>query len=235
MPPTVMVGTPAALAAAVRERFTAGARRAIAQRGCCTCAVPGGSVAATILPHLVTADVAWPRVHFFWVDERAVPIAAAESNFGAAQAWLSQLPVPGPVLHRMEADAMDVPAAAARYAETLGELAGRPPRLDLVLLGAGPDGHVASLFPGRAGLRADSPWVIAVDDAPKPPARRVTLTLPVLAAAAEILVVAMGEGKAAAIAAALRGEATGQPLAMLLGAAPERVAFYLDPPAAGLP
>jgi 6-phosphogluconolactonase len=124
------------------------------------------------------------------------------------------------------------PARAARdYAAALRDALGDPPRLDLALLGVGADGHVASLFPGHRLLRAWDRDVATLDDAPKPPARRMTLTLKSLTAARRILVFATGSAKSAAISDAVGNEDSELPLALaMLGSAP--VTFLLDPEAA---
>jgi 6-phosphogluconolactonase len=230
----VIVDRVAALTALVVQRFEACGTAAGARRGFFACALPGGSVAETILPHLATAGLDWPRVHIFWVDERAVPPVHADSNFGSGRDWLDRLPAPGPQVHRIEAEVGDLEAAAARYASTLATLLGQPPRLDFVLLGVGADGHVASLFPDHPALQETSRWVTAILDAPKPPPRRVSLTLPALAAASEIAVVALGTSKAEPIRSALHDPEPGQPLGRLIRAAGDRVTLFLDPAAAGL-
>jgi 6-phosphogluconolactonase len=132
----------------------------------------------------------------------------------------------------MEGEAGDLAAAAAAYADELEQLLGSPPRLDLALLGVGPDGHVCSLFPGHPLLREDRRWAAALDDAPKPPPGRLTLTLPTLAAARLVVVVALGAAKAPAVREAL--ERPGSPLPLsLVAARARRVLFLLDGTAAG--
>jgi len=110
---------------------------------------------------------------------------------------------------------------------------GTPPRLDIALLGTGEDGHICSLFPAHALLREERLWVAAIADAPKPPPRRLTLTLPSLAAAELVVVAALGEAKARAIREALEGAASSSPLAMVTRRA-RATLFLLDPPAASL-
>ena len=108
---------------------------------------------------------------------------------------------------------------------------GRPPRLDLLWLGVGADGHVASLFPGHPLLAERRRFVAAVVDSPKPPPRRLTLTLPAIAAARCLVVTALGESKAAAVGAALGEAGSGLPLALALAAA-DQAWLLLDPDAA---
>jgi 6-phosphogluconolactonase len=174
-----------------------------------TIAVPGGSV-TELFPRLARARLDWPRVHLFWVDERAVPPTHAESNFGAARALIAT----GAQVHRMEAEREDADRAAADYEGALRAAA--PDGLDFVLLGVGPDGHVASLFPGHALLAAREKWVAVVDDAPKPPPRRMTLTLPVLLAARTVVVMALSAGKAGLVRGALTDPTSMLPVALVM-------------------
>ncbi|GJP38796.1 hypothetical protein CLOM_g23206 [Closterium sp. NIES-68] len=156
----------------------------------------------------VAARCDWSRWHVFWVDERAVPLTHPDSNYLLAHAhWLSKVPIPVANIHTLD-DSLPVEAAAEAYEGDLrrcveqGVLLMHPdtpfPRFDFILLGVGPDGHVASLFPSHPLLSPASPsphWCRPLSDSPKPPPARITLTLPVLLAAAVVAVVAMGEGK----------------------------------------
>jgi 6-phosphogluconolactonase len=208
------------------------AAEAMAARSSCAIALSGGSIAPALFPRLAQARVDWSRTDFFWVDERAVAPDHADSNYGAARGlWLEPASVPAARVHRMPADGPDLAAAAALYERQLAACLGIPPRLDLALMGVGPDGHVASLFPGHALLHETARWVAAVEDAPKPPPRRLTLTLPVLAASRHVVVAAFGPEKAEAIREALEAPASSLPLAVLLRRA-ERSTVLLDPAAA---
>jgi len=210
-------GDPDAVIAAVAADFEAEYARAIADHGRMLVAVPGGSVAVHVLPALAALPLDWARSEVFWVDERAVPRDDPESNFALADAlWLRPARVPRERIHGMPADAADLHAAALLYSRELDRVLGRPGRFDVVLLGVGPDGHVASLFPGHEVLRENREAVVAIEDAPKAPPRRLTLTLPVLCAAARVVVVAFGESKAPAIARALAGEEPATPLGLVL-------------------
>jgi 6-phosphogluconolactonase len=142
-------------------------------------------------------DFAWHKTHVYWSDERAVPPTDEQSNYGMAdESLLCGVPLSPAQVHRMPGDADDLEAAARAYAATLAhELAPTdhaPPTLDLIWLGVGDDGHTASLFPGSPLLRVRDRWVAAVTDAPKPPPRRLTLTLPVIDAARRVAFVATG-------------------------------------------
>ena len=231
MSPEVIVDTPEALASLFAHRFESMARSAIATHGRFACALPGGSVANAFFPPLVGAAVDWGQVEFFWGDERAVPPAHPEANYSLARRlWLDHIPLDPGRVHRIRGEEPDLEAVAADYAQELtGILGGRP--LDLVLLGMGPDGHVGSLFPAHPALRESSRWVVAVRDSPKPPPRRITLTLVPLTGAALVCVVAFGSEKAGAVRDAIESEWSGLPVALAARAA-ARALFLLDPNAA---
>jgi 6-phosphogluconolactonase len=207
------------LAARLATWIESASRASIAERGTFSMAIPGGSAAERLLPALVEAPIDWNRVSVFWVDERRVPLEHPDSNFRIAkEVWLDRSKVSPGRVHPMLGEASD-------YAKLL------PARLDLVLLGVGADGHVASLFPGHRLLKAWDRDVAVLDDAPKPPARRMTLTLRAITRARRVLVFAAGAEKSAAIADALNNEDSELPLALaMLGDGP--VSFLLDPAAA---
>ena len=208
------------------------ARHAIAQRGSFSMAVPGGSAAEVLLPALNSASVDWSKVSVFWVDERMVSPDDADSNFRLAKmVWLDEVPIPAEQIHRMQGETAQPGEAAAAYTRVLRQKLGEPATFDLVLLGVGPDGHVASLFPGHRLLRAWDRDVAVISDAPKPPPRRMTLTLRAITAARKIVVYATGAAKAEAILDALRNEDSELPVALAtLGDA--AVTFLLDAEAA---
>ena len=166
-------------------------------------------------------------VEMFWGDERAVPADHPESNFSLADALLlTRVPIDRARVHRMPADATDLEAAARAYEAELVRVLGDPPRFDIVLLGVGPDGHVCSLFPGHRALSEASRRVLAVTDSPKPPPRRLTLTLPALEGA-DIYIAAFGAAKADVIREALGTPASLLPVARAARAGRSAV-FLLD-------
>lgn len=215
---------------------------ALRDRGRFAIALPGGSVAQTFLPRLSRAGVDWKRADFFWGDERAVPPDHADSNFGLAQSlWLRAARLPAERIHRMRAEAPasqagpgspDLDAAAQAYESDMERALGSPPVLDLALLGVGPDGHVCSLFPGHSLLEEGQRFVAAITNSPKPPARRLTLTLPALFSARLVVVAAFGEAKAAVMREALEDAASRLPVALALRGAKQALVL-LDPAAAG--
>ncbi|QWW20540.1 6-phosphogluconolactonase [Schaalia sp. 19OD2882] len=173
-------------------------------------AVAGGFVATTVLPHLLShVDlVDWTRVRIWWVDERFVPAGSPERNDEEAGRCaldalpgLATAPMPTDRGQKLEAARKDFLALWQR------EMVGR--RLDLTVLGMGPDGHVASLFPGHPWTRmgASAPEVLAVEDSPKPPRQRLTLSMPVLLGSRHLWLAAAGAAKAPVLARALSGAA----------------------------
>lgn len=206
--------------------FEAEGKRALAARGTFTVALPGGSVASAFFPRLALLSFDWTLTEFFWTDERAVPPSDPESNYAAARSlWFEPAGVPDARIHRMPAEKADLVSAAQEYAEELKAFAGDPPCLDFVLLGVGSDGHVASLFPGRPMFGND--LVAAVVDAPKPPPRRMTLTLPVLTGARRVVAAALGRSKGRAIHDALEHHQSMLPVALVLRRSP-RPLLLLD-------
>ena len=178
-------------------------------------ALTGGTIAVAIhreaarlaTEHVSRLDgcaVDWTRVAFWWGDERFVAPDSADRNaLAARQDFLDVVGVPAEHVHEMPstASAEDVSAGAASYAgELRAEGAGE---FDLVMLGIGPDAHVASLFPGSPQLEFVDDIAVGVTGSPKPPPERITLTLPALNRAREVWFVASGAEKAAAVAAAI--------------------------------
>lgn len=213
-----------AFADAVTRTVTAGRRF--------RCAVPGGSVATTVFPRLAHLPLPWSLIDVFLADERLVAPDHPASNARAVrQHWLDHLGAVRPVFHPMATTGLAADQAASIASAALCQVAGTPPRLDLIVLGVGPDGHVASLFPGRAWCDSLE-WVLAVHDAPKPPPDRLSLGLATLSAAREIWLVAFGAEKAAAIAEARALPPSPLPVAVVARSGP-RVRWFLDRAASG--
>ncbi len=175
----------------------------------------GGTVAAKLHRAVASSsargEVDWSRVDFWFGDERFVPADDADRNAGqAAEALLDHLPVDPSRVHEMPASdgkyGDDVDAAAAGYAQELREAAvdGDTPVFDVVMLGVGPDGHCASLFPSHPALKDDRP-AIPVRDSPKPPPTRISLSIGPLRRAREVWFVASGAEKAEAVRNAVTG------------------------------
>ena len=215
---------------------------AVERRGRFTLAVSGGSVSEIVGEALVSESArsaVWDAWHVFWVDERCVPSAHADSNFGAAErSWLVRIPIPRRQIYPMDGE-REPKTAARAYESMLAEVAStsteqEAPRLDLILLGIGEDGHIASLFPGHTALNEHNRWVTTVTDAPKPPPARITLTLPVLNHARHIAFIAIGANKAAIVRRVLEPETKQQPPvpAQLIDASRVDVEWHLDSEAA---
>ncbi|GCD99521.1 6-phosphogluconolactonase [Embleya hyalina] len=162
----------------------------------------------SLTPTLGAID--FDRLHVWWGDERFLPAGHPDRNeTQAREALLDTIPVPPELVHPMPAgdgpDGDDVEAAAARYAAELAAAAPEGalvPTFTLAMFGVGPDTHVASLFPGFAATEETGRTVVAVREAPKPPPTRITLTFPAIRAAHEVWLLAAGEDKADAVAAA---------------------------------
>lgn len=232
--PRLFVATVPELAREFARRAVEAGARAIGARGRFVLAIPGGSVATAFVPVLAAAPIDWRHVDLFWCDERCAAVDSPESNYGLAQAlWLGTTPPGSPRVHRLSGEMPDPDQAAADSDREMELLLGAPPVLDLVLLGVGEDGHVASLFPGHSALEESARWVIAIDDAPKPPACRLTLTLPVLAHARAVCVAAFGASKSETMRAALEDPNSPLPVARVLRHSAEPTVF-LDPAASSL-
>ena len=149
----------------------------------------------------------WSSVNVFWSDERAVPLDHEDSNYRMAREALQHLPIPKENIHPMFGPAPDLDAAARLYERVIhSTVPGTPPRFDVVLLGLGPDGHTASLFPHSPAFGADG-LVTATPEAPlNPHVQRLTFTFRLINAAAEVILLAAGEDKAEIVQRVLEGE-----------------------------
>lgn len=203
-----------ALVAAAAEHVVRAANEAIGRAGRFSIALSGGATPRPLYELLGSADCAgrvdWAKVHVFWGDERAVGPDAKESNYRMAkEALLDRVHVPVANVHRIEGE-LPPEVAAAAYERTLHEFfsgagaRGLAASFDLLLLGLGPDGHVASLFPGTAPVHETERWVLP-NRSPLPPAERVTLTGPVLNRSQQVLFLVAGADKAARVVEVLYG------------------------------
>jgi 6-phosphogluconolactonase len=182
------------------------ARAAVAARGDCSLALSGGRTPWVMLKELaVDKSVPWQQLKIFQVDERVAPADSPDRNLMHLRETLASAPLPPDNLYPMPVEETDV-SAAAGYARTLEALAGKPPVLDLVHLGLGPDGHTASLVPDDPVLDVTDAWV-AITGAYQQH-RRMTLTYPVLNRARAILFVVTGEEKADALLRLFRRDPT---------------------------
>lgn len=203
---------------AAAEHFVATARSAIAKRGVFFVALAGGSTPKGLYQKLATSpyieQIDWARVQIFFGDERCVPATHDDSNFKMARlAMLDHLPIPPENVHRMPTESGDADEVARRYAETIKSVLQESP-FDLVLLGLGPDGHIASLFPETAALEVTDSLTTSLF-VEKFQSWRVTLTYPVINAARQVIVFIAGEAKAEIVRDITTEAVTGLPVQRL--------------------
>ncbi len=199
------------VARAVARRFAEMARACVSERGSFSVALAGGTTPKRVYELLadeeLRGEVPWEGVHVFFGDERCVPPDHADSNYRMAhEALLARVPVPEKNIHRMRGEG-DAVAGARLYEDELRAFFSDAewPRLDLVMLGMGDDGHTASLFPGTTALGEQRAWVVA-NWVEKFETWRVTLTAPAINHARHVFFVVTGAGKAARLAEILKGE-----------------------------
>lgn len=210
---------------------------AVTANGRCAIALSGGSTPIPLHRRLATAyreSIPWGRLHVFWGDERYVPHTDPKSNYRMArETLLDRVPVPAAQIHPMPTHFSDPQEAAVDYERTLRQaMPGVVPSIDLAIMGMGSDGHTASLFPHAPALTEADRWVLATDG-PQDSPTRLTLTIPVFAAAPALYFLVAGADKAEPIARVLSetGDPDRYPAAALQRAAPHAV-WWLDAPAA---
>ncbi|OIV98040.1 hypothetical protein TanjilG_12271 [Lupinus angustifolius] len=214
------------------------------ERGAFTVTLSGGSL-ITHLRKLLEAPyfdtLEWSKWHVFWLDERVVPKTHDDSNYKLAyDGFLSKVPIPPGNVYAIN-DTLSAEGAADDYETRIRHLVKNNviasssngfPKFDLQLLGMGPDGHVASLFPGHSLVNEDKKWVAFIKDSPKPPPERITLTFPVINSSAYAVLVVTGAGKADAVHSALRGSETSEKLPVALVSPEDELKWFLDKAAA---
>jgi len=205
------------------------------------CVALSGGKTPQLLYRLLASDeyrtqIDWAKVHLFWGDERPVPPESPESNYGMAwRELIVRVPIPLGNVHRMEAERPNIGRAAQEYEDLLRQCleldAAGWPRLHLVLLGMGTDGHTASLFPGARKLSNTLRWV-STPLLPKLATRRMTLTLPVINAAHNVTFLVVGNDKADILRTVLDGLADPPLPAQLVTVPSGRRLFFIDRAAA---
>lgn len=188
-------------------------------------AIPGGRTPGPVLEALAKRlpDGIRKKLHLLWLDERCVPLDHADRNDSATlAAWKRGGELPAHV-HAMAAESKNLEDVCSNYAKILSEELGDKP-IDVCLIGIGEDGHLASLFPNHHGLKNESP-VFSVDDSPKPPPRRITLSLGTINRARHRLVIALGEAKGDIYRRQLKGADPSIPASLLKR---ENTLWYLD-------
>ncbi len=231
----------AALAEEAAKRFVAMVVTARRDKQSHTVALSGGTTPRAFYTRLASApydaQVDWSRIDFYFGDERGVPPDHPDSTYRLAHDTLFRPNrIAAGQIHRMRGEMEDLSAAAELYTTELTAVVDEGlPRFDLVLLGLGPDGHTASLFPNNRALHEHVRWVVSIDDAPKPPPRRLTLTVPVLNHAKQVIFLVAGADKARAVREVLRGDAPADDYpAKLIQPGAGRVLWVLDEEAASL-
>jgi len=201
-----------ALSRAAADEVVRVARAAVTARGACAIALSGGSTPTRLFDVLAQrgrAAAPWDHIELWWVDERTVAPEHPDSNYGIARAHLIEPLALDPArVHRMVGERTDPAAAARDYEGALTAALGAPPVFDLVLLGMGPDGHTASLFPGSPALAERAQFVVAnpvVSPLVRGTATRITLTASTLCAARHARFLVAGADKAPTLAAVLAG------------------------------
>ncbi len=231
-----------ALSRAAAERWVTLCAQAIAARGAFHAALSGGTTPRRLYERLASkvfsSRIDWGKVHVYFSDERCVPRDHVDSNYRmASEALLNHVPIPPPQIHAIEADLAYVRERAAAYARVLRAHAPRAydgaVQLDLMLLGMGPDGHVASLFPAGGAALHDKRLAVAVY-AQSQSAWRISVTFPVINQARHIQLLVAGEGKAETLRQVFAppSGATALPVQMIKPA--HEMEWYLDKAAAAL-
>lgn len=200
-----------ALNQAAAEEIARVLARAQGERGIASIALAGGGTPRDVYRLLAeppwSERVDWQKVEIFFGDERAVPPEAEDSNFRMAhETLLAHVCPPTEHVHVIRGD-LPPETAAERYERELVEVLGESPRLDLVLLGLGDDGHTASLFPATADLHGGGRWVLSTES-PKPPKDRISLSMDVLNLARTVIFLVAGSGKSEALRRVWAGEET---------------------------
>lgn len=210
-----VLNDPATLFQTAADGFRRCANSAVTTRGRFTAALSGGSTPKGLYSLLATdSSLPWDKIYFFFGDERHVPPDSPESNYRmASEALLSRIPAPANNVFRVPAEIPDADQAASTYEQTIRQFfktaPGHFPRFDLILLGIGPDGHTASLFPKTKALQEKSRLFVA-NWVEKFQTNRLTLTLPVLNNAAEAMFLVSGQDKAPALHAVLESDEPGE-------------------------
>ena len=235
-----------ALEPALRAYIIQSQAAGVTRHGVFKVAVSGGSLPKTLAAALLAPSsgpedvVDFSKWEIFFADERAVPLDHADSNYALIKSELLDKIPEGqarPTVHPINVEHLeDIQELADDYEKTLvGSFASRDsvrlPIFDLLLLGCGPDGHTCSLFPSHPLLRESDAWVAAIEDSPKPPPKRITLTLPVVTHSVRVAFVATGAGKKEIMKQIFDSTDQSLPCALVNEAAGDRVSWFVDEPA----
>ncbi|KAF5377627.1 hypothetical protein D9615_005213 [Tricholomella constricta] len=209
------------------------------KKGRFTIALSGGSLPKMLKGLVDNPSVKWDKWQVFYVDERVVPLDHPDSNHLACTTHLfSKVPIPAENIHPIDPTLLnDLEELSDAYEKDLirefaQKDAARFPIFDLILLGMGPDGHTASLFPGHELLTEEDRWVAYLDDSPKPPPKRITFTYPVINHALRVVFVAAGKEKVDTLSNILDHPEAGLPAARVKPAHPGQLYWFVDDAAA---
>ncbi|THH16759.1 hypothetical protein EW146_g3927 [Bondarzewia mesenterica] len=224
-----------ALADALATFILKAQKEAIEKKGKFTVALSGGTVPNTLTALIHKHGIKWDKWQIFYVDERVVPLDDPDSNHHlASQTLYKHIHIPAKNIHTIDTTLLDdlEELSDAYEKELIHEFAqkdsARFPIFDLVLLGVGPDGHTASLFPGHELLSEEDRWVAYIEDSPKPPPRRITFTYPVLNHAARVVFVVTGDAKADVLPRILDTPQEGLPAARVRPVTPGQLVWFVD-------
>jgi 6-phosphogluconolactonase len=232
-----------ALAPILRQYILQAQTARLQRHGAFKVAVSGGSLPKVLAQALLAPSrnpsdtIHFSKWEIFFADERAVPLAHPDSNYGLLKSeLLDKIPPDAgqPKVHPIDESLLDdVQELADQYEKLLvRSFASRDsvklPVFDLILLGCGPDGHTCSLFPGHPLLRETDAWVAPIEDSPKPPPQRITLTLPVVTHAIRVAFVATGEGKREVLKRIFEEEGNGLPCALVNEGCGDRCSWFTD-------
>ena len=243
MPNIRILPDASAVSSATAEHIVDMCSQAIRDRGVAYLALAGGGTpvaAYTLLSQPEYASgIEWSHLQVFWSDEQLVPPHHPDSNYRlTAEALLWRVPIPLENIHRMRGELAQA-EAAQEYENAMRTVLAPDkngfPCFDLMMVGMGDDGHIASLFPGSPALLERQRWVVVAEhNQPPPPlVPRLTLTLPMINAAVAVLVIVTGEKKAERMWQVLEGKPAGEPLpAQLIKPSSGRLLWLLDKPAA---
>ncbi|KIY45373.1 6-phosphogluconolactonase [Fistulina hepatica ATCC 64428] len=235
-PPTLFsFSSPDSLVLSLAEFVLNAQKEAITKKGRFAIALSGGSLPKQLRGLIDNPAVKWDKWQVFYVDERVVPLDHEDSNHRACTELLfSKVPIPEGNIHTIDPTLLDdLDELSDAYEQALiGEFAqkdaARFPVFDLILLGMGPDGHTASLFPGHELLAENSRWVAYLEDSPKPPSKRLTFTYPVINHAARVAFAATGKEKAEILAKVFDDPEAGLPASRVRPAYPGQLYWFVD-------
>jgi len=208
---------------------------AIDKKGKFSIAISGGSLPKHLAGLVGHPDAKWDKWHIYFSDERAVPFDSEDSNFKLVNdEFLSKVPIPESKVHRIDTTLLhDIEELSDEYESQLiksfaSKDSARFPVFDVIMIGMGPDGHTASLFPGHPLLSETTGWVAPIEDSPKTPRRRITLTLPVINHAARVVFVATGVSKQDVLKEVLDEPEKGLPSSRVRPAWPGTLHWFVD-------